>query len=228
MTTQQTTTETKAVTPPPAAAVNNTAIFKEDNPPVVAPVVETKVETKVDEVDPKQKTETKVETKTEEKTADSKADDIVYDLKAPENSPLKADDVARIAADARELGLTSEQAQKLLERESAAEVKRNERSQLAFEEVKQGWKDASMKDPEIGGDKLAENAERAHRLAEKYASPKLKKDLSELGWGNNPEVIRMFSKIEQDLMANDTLVNGSPSGTRSGPKNDEDVFYPKK
>jgi len=137
-----------------------------------------------------------------------------YDLKLPEGSKLEASFVDQLSAFAKEQGLNQAQAQKLLDREHA--------SRLAFETAHKAAQDKALadyraglmttleKDPEIGGAKLAENAEYAKRFVAQFGSEQLKKDLNESGLGNHPELIRMLAKAGKQFMAEDRSVHGNP------------------
>lgn len=146
-----------------------------------------------------------------------------YDLKLPEKSALDASAIERIAAYAKEQGLTNEEAQGLLEIESEA-VSRYAQAQA--EQVKskvEGWKADVRKDKEIGGEAFEKNVELAKRVVERFASEDFKKALNETGLGNHPELVRVFFKIGL-AMADDSLVQ---SGAQIGPKSRDvaDLLY---
>lgn len=133
-----------------------------------------------------------------------------YELKMPEKSPLAAAHLEKVAAIAKEQGLSQEEAQAFLEHdhEVASSVVA---AQLENVKVQQDeWKKASVADPEIGGAKLAENAEYTKRFLDRYGSLEMKHILDASGFGNHPEVVRTFSRVYRDLMASGQVV--IPSG----------------
>lgn len=137
-----------------------------------------------------------------------------YDLKLPEGSKLEASFVDQLSAFAKEQGLNQAQAQKLLEREHASrlafESSHKEAQDKALADYRAGLLTTLEKDPEIGGAKLAENAEYAKRFVAQFGSEQLKKDLNESGLGNHPELIRMLAKAGKQFMAEDRAVHGNP------------------
>ncbi len=181
------------------------ALYKE------APKVETPVETKEP---PKEVSETPKETiKPVEK----------YELKLPEGSPLQAEHIEKLSNFAKEKGLTQEQAQLFLERESSAVADFAQTQMAQLEQMKTEWFEAAKSDKEIGGDNFAESAENAKRVIQKYASSSLKEELNKTGYGNHPELLRIFARIGKE-MANDKLVlSGSMAGAG---KPIESIFYP--
>src|SRR5690606_10660949 len=72
-----------------------------------------------------------------------------YELKLPEGSPLDKAAVEQFEATAKELGLTNEQAQKLIEHNSQLLAKHVESQIQAHTEQVTKWADAVKADPEI-------------------------------------------------------------------------------
>lgn len=152
-------------------------------------------------------------------------DDVVpekYDIKVAEDSLLGDEDVERIAAQAKELGLTNEEAQELADMESDAVGRYQEKLDKKVEDIRAGWLKAAEKDKEIGGDAFKENVENSKRVIDKFGTDEFKKALEETGFGNHPEVIRLFSRIGK-LMADDKMVFSREQS--SGEKPIEEVFY---
>ena len=157
-----------------------------------------------------------------EKPADGEKpaiEEIVLTL--PKDSLL--DDAARerIASYAKEQGLSKEQAQSLLERESQSVSSFWERQKAAFETRKEGWRKAAETDQEIGGQEFGKNVELAHRAVKRFGSDAFLKELEQTGYGNHPELVRVFARIGK-AMSNDELVHAkAPAGQRPV----EDIFY---
>lgn len=156
-------------------------------------------------------------------TDSAEPQEITYEVKLPDGSLLTPEKVQEVVAYAKENNLSNEQAQALLDRESNA-VKSWQESQVsAFEETKAKWVDTVMNDKEIGGVDFNKNIEYAHRALEKFASPELKDALAKTGFGNHPELVRVFTRIGK-AMADDTLIRTGmdrPTQKRSM----EDIFY---
>lgn len=147
-----------------------------------------------------------------------------YTLKLPDGSLLDAAHLERTAAFAKERGLSNEDAQKVLERDHATVVAFIEGQKQAMVKKSEEWVQFSKADKEIGGEAFAKNAELAKRVLEKYGTESLRKTLDETGYGNHPELLRVFARVGK-AMAEDTLVQPGASG--AGTKSPESIMYPK-
>ena len=111
---------------------------------------------------------------------------------------LDKEQFEKISAYAKEKGLTSDQAQELLNRESNIVGEYHSKQLDHFETVKESWKTQGLSDQEIagvGGKDYVQNVEFAHRALTRFGTDELKKQLDASGFGNHPEVIRVFSRI---------------------------------
>jgi|DEB0MinimDraft_6_1074348.scaffolds.fasta_scaffold112030_2 polyhydroxyalkanoate synthesis regulator phasin len=117
----------------------------------------------------------------------------------------------------KELNLTQEQAQKLVDLK-AKEVEAGRQSQVdAFNQLMQDWTEQSRNDKEFGGDKFEENVKIAISAVDKFGTPELKQLLKEHGMGNHPEVIRFMvkvGKLTQEDVPGGTGQNVSPELNR--------------
>lgn len=164
-------------------------------------------------------------TAAEPKAGDAPAVPEKYDLKLPEGVELASEAVDKVAATARELGLSNEAAQKLLEHEvgirndiakqasDAALAKQAETHKAAVAK----WAEASKADAEIAGSIGAIQAAR-----DKFASPELVKLMDDTGFGNHPLVLKLFATIGK-AMAEDTVHSGGPA--TGAPKSLAEVLY---
>lgn len=140
---------------------------------------------------------------------------VEYDLKLPENSPLTTEDLAALSKEAKDKGLTKEQAEARLKTENdvavrtATRVQQNQEAAVKAEQSK--WIDMVKADPEIGGDKFKETAVLASRAYNKLASPAMKEIVNKAGFGNHPEFVRMMAKAGR-MMAEDTVIAGRSGG----------------
>lgn len=138
-----------------------------------------------------------------------------YELKIPEGSPVDQARVEKISAFAKEKGLSNEQAQMIVERESDAvtEVLKNQDAQ--YQQTKASWREASLKDPEIAGDeaKLKESVMLVDAVMNKYGSQALRDALNATGLGNHPELMRLVVKIGREMGPAKLIMPGShPEG----------------
>ena len=195
-----------------AATTAKTTVTPEDKLYDQTKVVETKTET-----DPK---EEPAKTLPEQKKVDANA----LTLKLPENSLLKPEHVEKITSYAKEKGLTQEQAQTILERESNAVAEFDTAQKSQISQIKEGWVTEAKADKEIGGEAFSMNLELAKRVVDTHFTPAFKKALDETGLGNNPELIRGLVRIGKAMHPRE-FVSGAPASATSQKKSMEDVFY---
>lgn len=163
-----------------------------------------------------------------EKTGDKKDDDKkpegapeAYEFKAPEGGELDKEAVAQFEPIARELNLSQEQAQKLVDLYGSKVMPQLMKQQAdTWQKQVADWGTAAKEDAEIGGDKFDGNLTRAKQAMDKFATPQLREFLETTGMGNHPELIRVFVKVGA-AMSEDSLVTSNEKGQRSA----ADVLY---
>lgn len=174
------------------------------------------------------------EKKPDEKTAEAKEGEVKdakapepIELKLPKDSVLKPDQVEKLKVFATENKLTQEKAQELLQSQSdlvGESIKAVQAQQKQLFESKRGeWLEASKKDKEFGGENLARNAELAHRALTRFGSDALKKELSDTGFGNHPEILRVFVRIGK-AMEDASFIRGNTTSKREVARHD--LLYP--
>ena len=147
-----------------------------------------------------------------------------YDLKLPDGSKLKPEQVEDIKSYAKAKGLSSEAAQELLQREASVVDGYFKELQTEHQKITEAWKQEVVKDSEIGGEKMNENIQLAQRSLEKFGTPKLIQELESTGYGNHPEVIRLLTRIGRAMSNDKMVVAGAQTG---GLKSLEETFYGK-
>jgi hypothetical protein len=133
-----------------------------------------------------------------------------YEFKAPEGREFDSEVVKNFSEVARELNLTQDAAQKILDRMGPTLASRQESQVKA---IRGEWVASARSDQEFGGDKLAENMAVAKRALDKFGSPELTALLNDSRLGNHPELIRAFHRIGRAI-ADDTIVPGERSTNR--------------
>lgn len=135
-----------------------------------------------------------------------------YEFKNPEGTELSPELMGTFSEVSKELGLSQDAAQKILDKMAPAMA---ERQVQTLENAKAMWADTTRADKELGGDKLQENLATASKALEAFGSPELRGLLNESGLGNHPEVIRMFFKagkaISEDSFVGGKRVNSAAS-----------------
>lgn len=133
-----------------------------------------------------------------------------YEFTAPEGINLDAEAVAKFEPIARELGLSNDQAQKLVSLQSEF-VKQQADAWAATETA---WMDTIKSDAEVGGKNLDSSVKHAQTALSKYGTPELSQALNDTRMGNHPEVLRLLSRIGK-AMAEDTFIGEKPVQTKS-------------
>ncbi|EUD09179.1 peptidase [Providencia alcalifaciens] len=136
-----------------------------------------------------------------------------YEFTAGEGQELDKEALAAFEPIARELGLSNEQAQKIVDVYGSTIMPQLVKQQ-ADEWQKQvtGWAETVKADKEGLGS--TESIGYAQKALDQFGSPELKSYLVETGLGNHPELVRVFSKIGKS-MSEDGFVNGSSENARS-------------
>ncbi|MCE0438261.1 peptidase [Klebsiella pneumoniae] len=137
-----------------------------------------------------------------------------YDFQAGEGVELDAEALKDFEPVARELNLTNEQAQKLVDAYPKILAGVQQRQAEAWQAQTEEWAATVKADKEIGGDKLTANLGVAQRALDTFGTPELKEYLNGTGLGNHPELVKAFIKVGK-AMSEDGMVTGKESGQRS-------------
>lgn len=139
-----------------------------------------------------------------------------YEFKAPEGRTFDSEVLTAYSEVARELNLSQEAAQRVLD---AMAPKMAERQMAQIEAVKAEWANSSKTDKEFGGEKLSENLSTAKKALDAFGTTELRTLLNESGLGNHPEVIRFMVRagkaISEDRFVAGTKGTAKPAGPRS-------------
>lgn len=154
--------------------------------------------------------------KQEEKKDDGKPDGAPekYEFTAGEGVELDTEALKDFEPVARELNLTNEQAQKLVDAYPKILAGVQQRQAEAWQAQTEEWAATVKADKEIGGDKLTANLGVAQRALDTFGTPELKEYLNGTGLGNHPELVKAFIKVGK-AMSEDGMVTGKESGQRS-------------
>ena len=163
--------------------------------------------------------------KAEEDKAKAGAPEEYADFKLPETFKVDEPVMGEFKTLAKELGLTQEAAQKLVDMQAKLQSGNatafTETLQAHVEKTATEWATAAKADPEFGGAKFDENVAIAKQALDTFGSPELKALLKESRIGNHPEVIRFMFKAGKAI-SQDGFVPGRAS---SAAKNTADVLY---
>ena len=150
-----------------------------------------------------------------------------FKLEVSKDSGLTENDALEVTALAKEAGLSKEVAQKLLDNRATQLKNVFETQKTDYENKVIGWKKELENDPEIGGVNFKTSILQANIILDKFASPKLRKDLDSTGLGNHPELVRFIARLGKEFSTNDTMVKGGNSFAAPA-RSIEDIMYPDK
>jgi len=137
-----------------------------------------------------------------------------YEFKAPEGRVFDSEVMASYSQVAKELNLSQESAQRLLD---AVGPKMAERQMAMIEATRNGWADNSKSDREFGGEKLSENLGVAKKALDAFGTTELRTLLNETGLGNHPELIRFMFRAGKAI-SEDRMVTGAATQAKAGPR----------
>lgn len=117
----------------------------------------------------------------------------------PEGLTLDQDLVDKFVPIAKEIGLTQEQAQKIVDLQTA-EIQRLEANQQKnWDETLRNWDKQAKVDEEFGGKDFEANLGVAREAMDAFGNEALQDAMDTSGMGNHPEMIRLLFKIGQAL-----------------------------
>ncbi|HDF2343820.1 TPA: peptidase [Morganella morganii] len=135
-----------------------------------------------------------------------------YEFKTAEGQELDAEAVKAFEPIAKELNLSNEQAQKLVDVYGGKIMPKLVEQQAAqWQQQIEQWAEQVKADKDLGTDASIGAAQKA---MDKFGSPELKQYLNETGLGNHPELVRIFANIGK-AMSEDGLVTGNSGGAKS-------------
>ena len=125
----------------------------------------------------------------QEQTEQKGAPESYEEFKAPEGQQFDPEVLNNFKDVAKELNLSQEAAQKMLDKMAPVVAQRQSQQMEAF---RSQWAEQSTTDKEFGGEKLSENLGVARKALDTFGSTELKSLLNESGLGNHPEFIRLL------------------------------------
>lgn len=137
-----------------------------------------------------------------------------YELEAPEGVELEQEQLAEVKAFAKELGVSKEQAQKLLAKNLELQSRFNENSMTRLDSASKEWAQQAKSDKEIGGDQFANTIEQGKSVLNKFATEDFKGILKASKLSHHPEVLRFLSRIGKAI-GNDEFI-GLENNTNTG------------
>jgi phage shock protein A len=124
----------------------------------------------------------------------------------------------------KELGLTQENAQKVVGLYTELTKQLDERIATQRAETIADWLKQAKADKEIGGAKWSKSLEQAQSIVNKYADAETRQFLEETGLGNHPGLIKMLAKAGANFSEGSFVAQGANDSRAA--RTLEQVFYP--
>tara|TARA_R110000796_G_scaffold38287_5_gene96473 strand:+ start:1306 stop:1911 length:606 start_codon:yes stop_codon:yes gene_type:complete len=164
-------------------------------------------------------------------TTDAEADspqgapEAYEDFTMPEGYEADSQEMKQFSEIARELNLTQEHAQRLVNFEAERMAKLHEGKGDAVANMRVQWSEQAQNDREIGGAKYDESVAFARQALKAVGTPELFNALELTGTGDHPEFIRVFSKIGREV-AEGRLDFGKGNPTPETSRDPAKTLYP--
>ncbi len=147
----------------------------------------------------------------EPKGEETGAPEKYEDFKVLEGRELDAEGLKEFHEIAKDLDLSQEQAQKLVDFQAKFAEAQDKQVAGTWAKMRTDWLNESKADAEIGGQKYDESIELAKKGLDKFGTPKLRELFDTFGIGNHPEVIRAWAHVGGSL-GEDGITPGGGSG----------------
>jgi hypothetical protein len=163
------------------------------------------------------------DTKTDDKTKapDAKVVPDKYEFKAPEGHTLDAAAIEAVTPIFKELGLTQEQAQKLVDAQVARDIAAAKAPQTTYDALRTKWQTETLAHPEIrnarsgehnGIDAVkAEMGKTLNALGDPKLAAEFKEAMDLTGAGDNPAFVRTFLKLAAFVTEGKHVAGRGPS-----------------
>jgi hypothetical protein len=122
-----------------------------------------------------------------------------YEFKYPEGYQVDEAALGEYSTAFKELGLTNEQAQRLVDMDAKRSSSSTEASVAAHKQQVESWVGELKNDPEFGGAKFEANVGIANKALAAFGSPELTQFFKDTGLGNHPQLVKAFHKIGSQL-----------------------------
>jgi len=143
-----------------------------------------------------------------------------YEFKLPEGTVMDPEGLAAFEPIAKDLGLTQEQAQKLVDLQLALNARGAEQAKAAQAQ----WLTDLKADKELGGPNLPTTAKNVTSALARFGSPELNQFLDSSGLGNYPALVKAFNRVGAAMAEDKVLPAGMPPAVR---KSTAEIMYDK-
>lgn len=134
------------------------------------------------------------------------------EFELPDGVALDTAQLDEFKADAKELNLTQEGAQRMVNRALALQQSWTSQAIEAFNTRAGEWREQTINDPEFGGTKLTDTLTGAKRVRDQFGDDDLKQVLDEFRLGDHPAVVRFFARVAQATSEDSFVKPGNAGG----------------
>ena len=142
-----------------------------------------------------------------------------YEFKLPEGfQELDGKMVEQFTPIAKELKLSNEQAQKVVDLYAKDLQARAKAADDGWKQIQDGWKKSAKDDAEIGGQNYDAAVARGRKAIQALGTPALAQALDQTGVGDHPEIIRFFSKVGRAIEEGKIQIGNTTQSGEGAPK----------
>jgi len=145
------------------------------------------------------------------------------DFTIPEGFTHNETSLAEASGIFKEIGLTQEQAQRLIDFDVKHKQADQDSSLEAWTKTMDEWRDQSASDKEFGGANFEVNIALAKKGRDAFGSEDFNQMLDVTGIGNHPEMVRFLVNIGK-AVSEDNILQGSSSASSKRPP--EQIMFP--
>lgn len=159
------------------------------------------------------------------KDAKSVVPEKYEDFKLPDGVSVDAKQHEGFKTLAKDLGLSQEGAQKLVDQHVNALKEAVEGPGKRWAELQTTWQNEVKADAEIGGDNFVAMKTSVARAIDKHGTPGLRDALNLTGAGNNPDIIKFIHRLSKGQGEGTAVAGTKPAAAQ---KSAAEVMYPSK
>lgn len=137
------------------------------------------------------------------------APEAYTDFTLPEGMDMDAEVLGEFTGIAKELNISQEAAQKLIDLQSKIATKQAEEYQAAVMKQGEQWAAAVKNDPELGGENYEKSVASAVKVIQAFGDEGLKDLLNTSGLGNHPALFKFCHRISAAISEDKFVMPGS-------------------
>lgn len=130
-------------------------------------------------------------------------------FKLPEGMELDSEVLGEFTAFAKELNLSQDKAQKIVDFQAKLAAKQADEYQAAALKQGQEWASQVKNDPELGGDNYEKSVASAVKVIQSFGDDGLRDLLNNTGLGNHPALFKFCHRVSQAMSEDKFVMPGS-------------------